>query len=310
VQDHASVSVQGPINQADEIDLGEVWRRVRVGWKLIAFVALIATASSVALSYWMTPIYEATVVLAISTPDDESLKSGGLSKLASQFGAASDILDFGGSSNRSAESVATLQSRVLTETYIREQNLLPILFAAQWDSVKGEWKKSGDEKPPSLWDGNKVFAKKIRLVTEDKKTGLVTLTIAWKNKQQAAQWASDLVARANSYLQQKALDESSRHIQYLNEELKRTNVLELQQAIFRLLEVEIKKTMLARGNPEYAFKTIDPAVVPQEVARPKRSLIVAVGGVGGLLVGVMIALVRYASSPVRGSDDARAKGMV
>jgi uncharacterized protein involved in exopolysaccharide biosynthesis len=258
----------------------------------------------------MTPIYEATVVLAISTPDEESLKGGGLSKLASQFGAASDILDFGGSSNQSAEAIATLQSRVLTETYLREQNLLPVIFASQWDAAKGTWKTSSLEKQPTLWDGNKYFAKKIRLVTEDKKTGLVTLTISWKNKQQAAQWATDLVARANSYMQQKALDVSARHIEYLNDELKRTSVLELQQAIFRLLEVEIKKTMLARGNPEYAFKTIDPAVVPQEVTRPKRLLIVAFGLAGGLLVGIMLALVRYAPPRARMVDRGRATASV
>jgi uncharacterized protein involved in exopolysaccharide biosynthesis len=242
----------------------------------------------------MTPIYEATVLLAVSAPDDEGLKGGGLSKLASQFGAATEALDLGGSSNQSAEAIATLQSRIVTENYIRDENLLPILFAGRWDSVKGDWKESAFRKRPTLWDGTKYFANKVRVVTEDKRTSLVTLTISWKNKEQAARWASDLVARTNSYMQQKALDVSSRHIEYLNEELKHTSALEIQQAIFRLLETEIKKTMLARGNPEYAFKTLDPAVVPEEIARPKRSLIIAFGAVGGTLVGTMLALLMYA----------------
>ena len=77
----------------------------------------------------------------------------GLSKLASQFGGVADILSFGGSSNQKAEAIAILQSRVLTETYIREQNLLPILFASKWDATKGEWKARDPAKWPTLWDG-------------------------------------------------------------------------------------------------------------------------------------------------------------
>lgn len=298
--DHqVSNPVQGSVDQADDINLDEVWQRLRAGWKPIALTTIVASAIAVTVAFWMTPIYEATVLLAVTTPDDQGLKGQGLSKLASQFGAAADILDFGGSSNQKAEAVATLQSRVLTETYIREQNLLPILFASKWDATRGDWKSTDPEKRPTLWDGNKLFDKKIRVVSEDKKSGLVNLTIAWENKEQAARWATDLVARTNAYLREKALDVSSRHIEYLNEELKHTNVLELQGAIFRLLEVEIKKTMIARGNNEYAFKTIDPAVVPQERARPKRLLIWAFGTLGGLVLGAMLALVRNTQQPSR-----------
>jgi uncharacterized protein involved in exopolysaccharide biosynthesis len=292
VHNQVSKPLQGSVDQADDIDLHEVWRRLRAGWKLIALTTMIAGAIAVIVALWMTPIYEATVLLGVTTQDDQGVKGQGLSKLASQFGAAADILDFGGFSNQKAEAVATLQSRVLTETYIREQNLLPILFAAKWDATRGEWKTKDPEKRPTLWDGNKLFDKKIRTVTEDKRSGLVSLTISWKNKEQAAQWATDLVARTNAYLREKALATSSRHIEYLNEELKHTSVLELQGAIFRLLEVEIKKTMIARGNDEYAFKTIDPAVVPREKSRPQRLLISAFGTLAGVFVGAMLALIR------------------
>jgi uncharacterized protein involved in exopolysaccharide biosynthesis len=287
-----SKPLRSSVDQADDLDLYEVWQRLRAGWKQIASTTMIASAIAIAVAFLMTPVYEASVLLAVSTEDDEGIKGQGLSKLVSQFGAASDFLDVGGSANQKAEALATLQSRVLTETYIREQNLLPILFASKWDAARGEWKVKDPEKQPTLWDGNKLFVKKIRVVTEDRKSGLVFMTISWKYKELAARWATDLVARTNAYLRDKALANSSRHIDYLNEELKHTSVLELQSAIFRLLEGEIKKTMMARGNIEYAFKTIDPAVVPQERARPRRWLIWISGTLAGAFFGVMLALIR------------------
>jgi uncharacterized protein involved in exopolysaccharide biosynthesis len=291
VQHQVATAMHGLVDQSDEISIVEALRRLRAGWKLIALSTILAGGIAVAVSFIMTPIYESEVLMSVSSPDEES-KGQGLSKLASQFGAGMDLLDFGGSSDQKAEYIATLQSRVLTETYIREQNLLPILFASKWDAAKGEWKSKDPKKQPTIWDGNKLFEKKIREVMADKKSGLVTLSISWKNKEQAARWAADLVARANTYLREKALDTSSRHIDYLNEELKHTSELELQGAIFHLLEGEIKKTMMARGNVEYAFKTIDPAVVPQEAARPKRWLISIFGVLAGFFLGAMIALIR------------------
>jgi uncharacterized protein involved in exopolysaccharide biosynthesis len=42
------------------------------------------------------------------------------------------------------------------------------------------------------------------------------------------------------------------------------------------------------------FKTLDPAVVPEEKAKPKRALIVVLGGILGGMLGVMLVLIRYA----------------
>jgi len=74
---------------------------------------------------------------------------------------------------------------------------------------------------------------------------------------------------------------AAQNIGYLEKELGRTSVVELQQAVSRLLEHQLKQAMLAKANQEFAFKVIDPAVPPRERARPKRTLIV----IAGLLLG-------------------------
>ena len=199
-----------------------------------------------------------------------------------------------GQGNTKAISIATLQSRVLTESYIRDENLLPVLFIDKWDEKNQKWKIDDPKKIPTLLDGNNLFDKTIRKVSENKLTGLVSLSIRWKDPIQAAKWANDLVTRTNSYLRQLAIEESNRNILYLQQQLKVTSIVEIQQAISNLLGSEIKTIMLAQGNDEYAFHVIDPAVVPEHKVSPKRMLYAVFGLVFGLIVSSLIALAQNA----------------
>lgn len=272
--------------QTDDIDLLDVWGRLLERWRLIAGVTVIATIAGIVVALMQIPFYEAKVVMLVSA-DESNSKLQGLSGIASQLGFGA--LGLGTEqSNHKAEALATIQSRVLTESYIRDKNLLPVLFDKDWDAARHQWKNP--QKPRTLWDGNKLFERKIRAVVEDRKTGLVTLTITWNDKQLAAQWANDLIARTNAHVRQRTLDLSARNLAFLQEELQHTNVVETQQAIYKLIEGEIKTTMLARGNEQYAFTVIDPAVVPQDKSNIRRLFVVMIGFVAGLALGTLWAL--------------------
>jgi uncharacterized protein involved in exopolysaccharide biosynthesis len=282
-------TLPSPDQQTDDIDLFDIWERLVKRWRLIASVTAVITILGIVAALLATPIYEAKVVMLIST-DESNSKLQGLSGIASQLGLGA--LGLGaGESNHKAESLATIQSRILTEGYIRDKNLLPILFDKEWDAARKQWKNP--QKPRTLWDGNKLFERTIRTVVEDRKTGLVTLTITWKDKDMAAQWANDLVARTNAHVRQRALDLSAGNLAYLNEQLKGTNIVETQQAIYKLIEGEIKTTMLARGNEQYAFTVIDPAVVPQDKSNLRRLYVVVIGFFAGLTLGVLWALLGH-----------------
>jgi uncharacterized protein involved in exopolysaccharide biosynthesis len=282
-------TLPSPDQRMDDIDLFDIWERLLKRWRLIALVTAAITIVAIVVALIATPIYDAKVVMLISS-DENSKNLQGLSGIASQLGLGALGLGMA-ESNHKAESLATIQSRILTEGYIRDKNLLPILFDKDWDAGRKQWKNPN--KPRTLWDGNKIFDKKIRAVVEDRKTGLVTLTITWKDREMAAQWANDLVARTNAHVRQRALDLSTGNLAYLNEELKSTNVVETQQAIYKLIEGEIKTTMLARGNEQYAFTVIDPAVVPQDKSNIRRLFVVLIGFFAGLVLGALWALLGH-----------------
>ena len=71
------------------------------------------------------------------------------------------------------------------------------------------------------------------------------------------------------------------------EELQKTKVKDLRDVLFSLLKSEKQKAMLANVNEEFALEVIDPALVPVFRNRPKRKLIVLLGGASGLFIGIL-----------------------
>jgi uncharacterized protein involved in exopolysaccharide biosynthesis len=263
----------------DEINIGEFFRALRPHARYIVEVAIASALWALLIALLLPPIYRAEVLLAPTTDEDSRSSWSGV---ASQFGGLASLAGVRlGESSAKAEAVATLKSRVLIDTYVAETDLLPVLFRSSWDSKRKVWKTY--RHTPTLWDAYQLFSDKIEQVTEERKSGLVTISISWDDPVLAARWANDLVRRTNLYLRDRSIEWSNRNIDYLNDQLKKTSVVQVQQAIYRLLEAEIKKVMIAQGSEEYAFKIVDAAVPPERRSWPKRGLATIFGFVVGLI---------------------------
>lgn len=266
----------------DEISLSEIFEMLWGSRRLIASVSVLSTAIAAAIAFSL-PVYYRSEVLVMPASSEHS--GGALSNIAGQFGGLASLAGIsGGGDGKKSEAIATLGSRALTEDFIQANKLLPVLFAKEWDAKANAWHKDL-KKRPTEWQGVKHFSEKIRAISNDKKTGLVTLSIEWTDPALAAAWANQLVQRTNDTLRERAIATSRRNLAYLDAQLEKTSVIELRQSIFRLTEAEIKNIMLAEGNKEYAFKIIDPAVVPEEKSRPKRGQMI----VGGLAIALVLS---------------------
>ena len=264
---------------------------------MIAAVTVASTGAAAALSFNVEDKYQASVVLSAVSEDSTSSRLGGLASLASQLGGLA-ALGLSASSTQKQESLATLQSEALTETYISENGLLPILYAKDWDPIRHAWRNIPKAKIPTLWKANELFRRHVRSVLNDTKTGLTTLKITWRDPAQAANWANGLVKLTNDYLRRKAIQESDANIAYLKDQLSRTSVIGVQSAINSVLENEMKKAMLAQGTQEYALKVIDPAVPPEKRISPDRLVWISMGFLLGLLSSTLaVFVVRF--QPIR-----------
>jgi len=278
----------------DELSFREL---VSIIWRdrwVIVLITTLLTIGALVAALVSKKKYEASVIISVVS-DEAGSRFGGISSLMSQVGGLASLagISVGGGSKK-AEAIAVLQSEQLTEKYIAENELLPVLYPKLWDPQQKVWKVEDQEKAPTLWKANQLFKSRIRRVTEEAKGGLVTVSITWTDPKTAARWANGLVKLTNDLLRDKAIQESERNIRYLQEEVGKTDVVEARRAIYSILETELNKAMLARGNEEFALKVIDPAVAPEKPSSPKTLLWILGAFVGGLFLSLMFVFARVA----------------
>jgi len=286
IQEISPAASAAPSGVIDEL-VADIWRYKR--W--VGLLALVGLIVGGVLSSFMTKIYEADLEMA---PARTERGNSGLSGLTSQFGdlaAMFGVSLLAGDNGSSSLNIAYLKSRQFRADFITRHNLMPILYASRWDARAQRWRQDG--KPlPTLEDAVRYFEKKVLTVKEDRKGTLVTVSVRWRDRTLAAQWANDLVADVNAQARQRAIAEAQSSLKYLTSEMEKTTIVGLREAIGRLMENNINSIMLANVRRDFAFEVVDPATVPDEphFVSPVRSLDAAVGLVIGGGMGMLAAL--------------------
>jgi len=257
-----------------EIDLIAI---LRLLWRykyLISLVAILCGATTAVIALTLTPVFRAAAVVT----EVQDSKMGMAAGLANQLGGLASLagVNFGGGTGASREARAVLESRHLAEEFIRRDNLVPLLLPKA-------------KQTPTVWSAVERFRQSVLKIREDKLKGTISISIDWPDPVVAARWANEFVALANESIRSRAINESTRSIAYLNEQLPKTDVIEVRRAMFSLIESETKTLMLANARTEYAVTVVDPAVVPEERISPKRTLMVLVATMLGFLLGCAIA---------------------
>ena len=83
------------------------------------------------------------------------------------------------------------------------------------------------------------------------------------------------------------LNEIDKSIRFLQEQINKTSIADLEEVFFGIIGEQTKVKMLAEASPEYAYITVNKAMVPEEKIRPIRSRIVILS----TALGFMLALI-------------------
>jgi uncharacterized protein involved in exopolysaccharide biosynthesis len=240
-------------------------------------ISLLAGIVAAVLALIATPLYRGQVV--VTEVHDTGFAGSGLS---SELGGLASIAGIDlGANGPGAERAAILSSRGLVDAFIERYNLT--------SEINGNSKG-----PNSRWSAVERFRKGVLDLHEDKLKQTTTITMDWKDPVVAAKWANDFVALANDILRARAVEVSTANLEYLKKQLTKTDVVEIEQAINRLIESETKSLMLAHGRREYAFTIVDPAVVPEQRVSPRSTLMVLSGLLIGGVLGSLVAWARDA----------------
>lgn len=269
------------------LDLARLLKVIVSGkWMVFGVMAAFAFVA-VIYSLVATERYRAEALLA---PAAERNTPGGFSGLSNLANLAGVSLQSGGTA---AEAIAFLESKKFAEDFIRDRQLITVLFADQWDANKKSWKSQDIEKQPDLRDAVDYFSDRVRFISKDSETGFITFAVEWTDPVIATEWVTALVTRANEATRQRHIQEIQTKLDYLNEQLTGAKLLELRQAIAGVIEEQINEMTMAQAQTEYAFRVIDPATVPKKRVWPQSILIVIASLSLGALVGIFIVLVRY-----------------
>ena len=295
----------------DEIDLRELLSVLWDGKVWISAITAVAAVISVLVALSLPNIYESKALLAPKSDGG----SGGLSRLAAQYGGLASLagVNLPGASGGDVSKATLAQEKLKSLSFFTEhlysEVLIDLMAVDYWDETLGEividssvynqgksqWVRDVSfprKAKPSAQEAHEAFLKAIAL-SEDKQSGLVTLSVQHESPVVAKLWADMLIERINEEIRSGDVGEAEASIAFLVAQREQTSLVSLDEVFAQLIEEQTKTIMLANVSKDYVFDTIDPPVVPELKSGPSRALICVLGTLLGSMLAVVWVLVSH-----------------
>ena len=287
----------------DEIDLRELFAVLWAGKAKIIVITAVFAIASVIYALSVPNQYKATALLAPAQQD-----SGGISGALGQLGGLASLAGVsigGGDSSEAQVAQEIMKSWSFIEGFIADNDLAVEVSAVDgWDKDTNRLLINNDiydvenknwvseDGPPSSWQLFKAFSGRVA-VSEDKKSGFISVSIEYYSPQIAKQWLDLYISAINKHMQERQVAKVSNNIEYLEAQIEKTSITEMQEVFYTIIEEQIKSQMLAEASPDYAFVAVSPSMVPEEKSQPKRALICILGTLLGGMLSVLLVLVMH-----------------
>ena len=293
----------------NEINFLELIQLLWTNKKLILIITTIFGVASILIALSLPNKYTSEILLtpAISSSQGSTIidQIGGFAPLA-----GIELPD--GEASKTDIALEVLSSRNFISNFINKRDILiPLMAAKDWEPTLNElvidediydvntkkWTREVKypyTPEPSYQEALEYWHKNTFALSRDKDKGFVKLSITHYSPFIASDWVTWLVEDINNHMRKIDIDESTKSLEYLYQELERVNYDELNTLLYSLIEEDIKVLSIANTKDEYIFKTIDPAIVPQEKSAPSRALIcIAITFLGGMMVCLFILFREY-----------------
>ena len=281
-----------PLNQVEisseekEFSFKDLLEAIWINKFFIIIFPLLVGSITALYSLTLPNMYRAEVLLASSESKSQntSAASTGLAVLAGVSLQSADT--------KTLIAIETLKSRKFISEFLIRHEALPALMAPiSWNSEEdilevGEYHGSIQEATKRFMDI--FYVGKLSL-----RTPFVLMTISHISPTQGRDWLEAMVKDLNQILSERDLAEVENSIKYLQEQINKTNVSDLQQLFYSMIEAQTGKAMLAEVRPEYVFRVIDPAIAPELKYSPYRALITFQSVVYSLVAIIVLCVLLY-----------------
>jgi uncharacterized protein involved in exopolysaccharide biosynthesis len=292
----------------DEIDLRELFNVIWEGKKLIILITSVVAICSIVYSLTLPNYYSSGSILITR----DSQNSGALSQYSGLASLAGVNLPSSGDTSV-FEVMEIIKSREFVKHLVTFENVLPSIMAAKsydaasqelyfdpeiYDAKTKAWTREPSKNKgtkPSYLEAHKAYLNNMLSISQDKKTGLVSIKIEHISPIFAKDFLALVIKEANVLNQEIDIDSSSKALNYLKKELSKTSLVEIKKSINQLIEAQLETQMMANIHDEYSLISLEPPFIPEEKSRPGRTIIVILATMLGGMLSVIIVLFRHYS---------------
>lgn len=265
---------------------------------------IVAVGATVAYVLTLPNQYKSQAILI---PTEASGKMGGLSGALGSVSSLAGINLGGGGEKKSVVALELMKSRAFFAAFMQKYQLKTALMAADgWDPASNKLRFDADiydetrqqwvrpaiglrKAEPSEQECFEAFMRMFS-IAQDKLTGVVTVSMEFVSPELAQLWLRLYIDEVNVQMKQRDITEANESIQFIEDRIAQTNLTEVRNVLFAMLEEHQKTLVVANVKPDYVFKLIDPPSLPDIKSGPMRSIIVLMALIGALFIFIVFVL--------------------
>jgi LPS O-antigen subunit length determinant protein (WzzB/FepE family) len=291
-------------NYDDDIDLSEVFN---VLWDKIFYVGAITSIFSlvsIIVALMMPNIYQSKATLMAVEQSGMSGMVGKYSGMASLAGISLESK----SDSKDQEAIARIKSfEFFSNNFLPNIKLENLMAVKKWtqasntltydksdfNSESRQWVRKAKPPRSKIPTSQEAFEEFIEImsVSKDKKTLLVTLSVKHKSPFIAQQWVEIMIEQIDQVMRDQDRRTATKSIEYLNSIAPTVNYEDIKKDLSALQQEQMKRLMMVEANDNYIFKVLDSPIAPELKSQPKRSLIVILGTILGMMLSALGVLV-------------------
>jgi uncharacterized protein involved in exopolysaccharide biosynthesis len=279
-----------------DIDVREL---INVLWSqkiAISLITFIFAITSIFYALSLQDKYTSQTVLELAGQDAQMSSGGG----ASSFGGLASVagISLSSSSNQAVLAIKTIQSRDFLEHLLTFEGMLSNLIGIEaYDKNSGKVTYKDQYAPediinlptPLFQDLHNSYRSMVNL-SEDPKSGLINLSVTSKSPNVAYEISLLILKEINNVYRAEALEESSKALSYLKQQLASTPQNEVRRSMSQVIESQLKTQMFANIREDYLLKPFDNAFIPDIKSGPARSIICVVITLFGFFFSIIYSL--------------------
>lgn len=256
-------------------------------WILI-IVALISAALAAFAAYSKPDMFQSVTKVSVVDIEDP----GGVSPDDRRASEVLTLVEHGfvmGTTHDNYNDVmrARLGSRDFTMRFLDEHNVYRHFYPQQWNQEEQRWE---DGFTPNHGEIFTRFRDEVRSIILNEETDIISIGMHWREPAVARDWANQYVESFNEFIRDRTISDTRRKQEFLQRELIRSDLLEMQKSIYRLIEAQTAIAMLANARDEYALEIIDTAAIPYRSVSMSRKKKIVIGTVAGTLLAIFAVL--------------------